>query len=128
MDNLNKRLIHISVSLLIFHSIEEFYFGLIKVDPFLVPISQYFGLTNDTIYFIMQLILFIFLAITLFLIILGKNIKYEALIVGGILIFEFSHVYQAVISKSYYPGLVSGIVLFVLGIGYWYKVFKNRFI
>lgn len=124
MDDLNKKLIHISVPLLIIHSIEEYYFDLTKIDPFTALISQYFILNNDITYFIGQLILFIFLAIILLLILLHKNIKFGAFVVGIILIFEFSHIYPVIILRSYYPGLITGFALFVLGIWYWYRVLK----
>ncbi len=126
MDSLNKKLIHISVPLLIIHFIEEFHFGLTKIDPFTASISHYLGLTNDNVYLIGQLILFIFLGILLVLIMLRKNINFGAFIVGIILIFEFSHLYPAIISRSYYPGLISGFLLFGLGIWYWYKVLKIK--
>jgi hypothetical protein len=128
MDSLNKKLIHISVPLLIIHSLEEFYFSLTSVDPFTSFVSKYFGLTNDVTYFLGQLVLFIFLAVLLVLILLHKNINYGGFIIGVILIFEFTHVYPAIISGSYYPGFASGFILFVIGVGYWYKLMKIKFL
>lgn len=122
MESLNKKLIHISVPILIFHSIEEFYFGLTKIDPITIYFSSYLGLSNEITYLIGQLVLFIFLAILLVLIMLKKNLKYGAFVVGIVLIAEFIHVVPAIYSKSYYPGFFSGFLLSILGVWFWYKV------
>ncbi len=127
MGDLNKKLIHISVPFLIIHSIEEFYFGLPNIDAFTSFISHHIGLTNNITYFLGQLILFVFFAIILFLIMLRKNIDYGGFVVGIILLFEVSHIYLAIISGSYYPGLVTSLILFGLGIWYWYKVLQIKF-
>lgn len=113
---------------LVVHFVEEFYFGLPAIDIYTASVSNYLNLSNDITYLFGQLILFIFLAIILTLILLHKNINLGAYTVGVILIFEFTHVLPAMSSLSYYPGIISGSALFVLGTWYWYKVIRIKFI
>lgn len=125
MNDLNKKLIHISVPILIIHFLEELYFSFYNIDDSIYLISKYFGWDTLTFFLLIQLILFIFLAILLVLITLRKNINFGGLILSLILIYEFSHIIQAFTLKFYYPGFISGSILFIIGILYWNKVIKN---
>jgi|SRR3989344_7663765 len=128
MNNLNRKLIHLAVPIFFIHFLEELYFSFYKLDTFILFLAKYVGLDVYILYILIQLILFLFLAIILILIIMHKNIEYGSFIIGILLVFEASHIIPAIISKSYYPGLFSGCLLFILGIWYWYKFIKIKMV
>lgn len=77
---------------------------------------------------IFELLVWIFLGI---LIILIKIKKLPRLLLAGpafLYIFQFEHIYHAIKLHAYYAGLISGVMLFVLGIIFWREIITLSFL
>jgi len=112
-----KNLIHLIIPLFALHLVEELVAGFIETDGSIRYLSQHLSLDVTTTFFIVQMLLFSFLALLLLLILFKKNIPKLLIVVLVIIsLYEFVHVYDAIRTWSYYPGLITGVLISALGI------------
>lgn len=117
-----KNIIKITIVLFILHTLEETLTFFWSTDASIQILSDVFSLSPMGIYWSVQILLYGFLFLLLFL---EKPKKFLLFVLGLILLFEFSHTAEFFIAGIYLPGLVSGTILGLLGLAYWYK-FKEH--
>ena len=113
-----KKNITIAIILFISHTIEEAFSLFWLTDNAIRVLSKNMSLSPVVIYWLVQLVLYVFLFIVLqFSTKKFKSITYSLL--GIILLFEFHHPWKALSLGTYTPGLYSGLFLGLFGIYFW---------
>ena len=108
-----KSILKIAVPLFIIHAVEEYSRGLMKLDPFFRWIGSK-GLPVFIFYVGEQILL-----VTLLVWAIYQPKRWILILAGLLFIFEISHVISAIQVGGYYPGLVTGVMLIILGGFYW---------
>ena len=127
MNQKISTIIHLVVPLFILHMIEEVTTHFYETDSSTQSASQYLHLTPEATYFLIQIALFAFLSILLFSILKLKKINIIlVLILDVILLYEITHVFEAVKSRTYSSGVITGTILFVIGLLLIYTLLNTR--
>ncbi len=109
-------LLKLAIPLFVAHAIEEYSTGLLGLDPLFRSITAH-HLPTITLYIVEQLLLVAILLWTIY-----QPKRWLLVFIGLLFIFEVSHVIPALAQTSYYPGLVTAILLLLLGLFYWRAV------
>ncbi|MEK6860645.1 MAG: HXXEE domain-containing protein [Nanoarchaeota archaeon] len=122
-----KNIILISILIFIAHGLEEYFTGFYDVDIFFNFFIKLFGYTNlnQAIFITFEIVVWLFLIISFFLIKDRKFILFITTIWGLILIFELHHLIKALLKWDYYPGTVTAILLLIIGFFYWKELIIN---
>lgn len=116
-----KNLFALSIPLFIVHGLEEYFTGLYNFDSFYQSFSN-----PKTAFVIVVLVLANILLIVSYMLI-QKN-KWGlglSFLLGLSFIFELVHIYDAIITGGYYPGLYTALLFPVIGFLFWKELLKN---
>lgn len=115
-----KNILKISIPLFIIHAVEEYMYGMVQMDPFFQKVSDFTQVPLNIVYFVEQLLLVLVLLWAVY-----QPRRWLHILIGAIFVFEITHVTRAISIMSYYPGLITGVLLLVLGGIYWKQLFKG---
>ncbi len=118
-----KKFIGIAFFLLIIHTVEEAVFRLWATDPITLLVSNFVNIQPIWVYWIGQIILYIFL-LYLLLADNARRLRWTLVLLGIILLLEFVHPFVAFQSQHYEAGLYSGTILGLYGFLYWKQLLK----
>jgi tryptophan-rich sensory protein len=119
--------VHLIVPLFILHLLEEIKTGFYKTDLSIQILSKYLNTTPEITFFVIQIILFVFLGILLFIIFSKKQIPFFlVLFLDIILLYEFLHTYEAIRIGGYTPGVITGTILGIMGLILLYITFRKK--
>lgn len=107
--------IHLLIALFVLHLAEETITSFYKTDYLTNFIANLSKLTPEVTFLLVEIVLFAFLALILLRIIFNKTLSILTVILIIISLFEFTHIYDAVVAKTYTPGLITGIAIFLTG-------------
>ncbi|OGI63742.1 hypothetical protein A2914_01025 [Candidatus Nomurabacteria bacterium RIFCSPLOWO2_01_FULL_41_21] len=120
--------VHVLVPLFVVHFLEEIFTDFASIDLSVLHLSKYFNLDQQITFSLIQIALFLFLAVLLVLVLSKKRIPFIlSLIFSIISLYEFSHVYEALKTQSYYPGLITGVIITIVGVVFVYKLLTGKF-
>ena len=117
----------LSIPIFILHGMEEYITGFTQVDPiFLWVFRPLLDMSvNQATFLVFQIMLGVLLIVSA-LLILGEKWQRRMIIIPGLLyIFEFHHLYEAIIRKTYYPGLITALFFPFVAFFFWKAYFKN---
>lgn len=120
-----KNIFAIAILLFIAHGLEEYFTGFYHIDPSIQNIFGRPGFNLDTTFLVFQVVFWLFLIIGFFLvrrIILPKTIL---TITGLLMLYEFYHIYKAIMVGGYYPGLLTALVFPIIAFFFWKELIKN---
>lgn len=121
------RLFVLASLFLVLHGIEEYLTGFYNVDPifgFLFSPLKTMSVPQST-FFVFQICLFLALIMLFLASSGGKAVRVVYGVIGFFLFFEIHHVVEALIRGGYYPGLITAIVLPIIGIFYWKELMRS---
>ncbi len=116
-----KIIFGLSIPLFIVHGVEEFLTHFYDIDTHNQAI---FGMLSSlsvhgATFVVFQVMLWLLLIIAL-LLLLGEKWRFNVLaIIGLVYLYEFHHIYKAVLTGGYYPGLVTALVFPVVAFFFW---------
>src|SRR3989344_1032719 len=122
-----KIIFGLSIPLFVLHGIEEFYTGFYKADRFTQFIFGPFEQmgVHDIMFLTFQVMFWLLLAVA-FLMTLSERWRLRMMMVlGAVYILELHHIWKAIASWSYYPGLMTAIPLVIVGFFFWQELLKN---
>ncbi|OGI77263.1 hypothetical protein A3C57_02945 [Candidatus Nomurabacteria bacterium RIFCSPHIGHO2_02_FULL_33_12] len=120
-------LVHLSIPLFVLHLLEEIKTGFYKTDLSIQILSKYLNTTPEITFFVIQIILFVFLGILLFIIFSKKQIPFFlVLFLDIILLYEFLHIYEAIRIGGYTSGVITGTILGIMGLILFYITFRKK--
>lgn len=122
-----KTLVQFSIPIFILHGLEEYMSKFYNIDPlsrFVFQSFQNMSVLQAT--FLLFQIMIAVLLIVSYLLLQGERWILKLTTVFGLFfIFELHHLVKAIIVGGYYPGLITAIVIYILGISYWKELIKN---
>jgi len=122
-----KTLFYISIPLFVAHGLEEIFNGFYNVDwsTKLVFGFLYEMPVPQATFWVFQIMLWLALIIFALLISSEKWRLRLMFIPGIIFIVELHHLWSAITSWSYYPGLVTSIPVLIIGFLFWKELLNN---
>ena len=123
-----KNIFALSIPLFIAHGIEEFLTHFYDIDAHDQAIFGLLSsLSNHGATFVVFQIMFWLILIVSFLLISSEQWRFRLMFVPGIIfIYELHHLYKAVLTGGYYPGLITALLFPVIGYFYWRELLKAR--
>ncbi|HCB35095.1 MAG TPA: hypothetical protein DEP25_00460, partial [Candidatus Taylorbacteria bacterium] len=111
----------LSIPLFILHGIEEYRTGFYNVDKLYQfifrPFSEMSG--NQVMFITFQIMLWLLLVVS-FLLVASERWRLRMIAVLGVVyILELQHIWKAVVSWSYHPGLITALAFPVIGFFFW---------
>ena len=122
-----KILFYISIPVFIAHGLEEYFNGFYNVDwsfKFVFGSLETMSVPQAS-FLVFQIVLWFALILFAFLIASEKWRLRLMLLPGIIYIFELHHIWKALESWSYYPGVITAIAFPVIGFLFWKELLKN---
>ena len=122
-----KTLFYISIPVFIAHGLEEFFNSFYNVDW---SFKFVFGFLNtatvpQATFLVFQIMLWLAFIVFAFLI-ASEKWRLRLMVLPGIIyIFELHHIWKALESWSYYPGVITAIVFPFIGFLFWKELLKN---
>ncbi len=116
--NINN-LLKIAIPLFVVHAIEEYSTGILDLDPLFRWVTTH-GLPTAVLYTAEQIVLVALLIWAIY-----RPMLWLRIFIGLLFILEITHVIPALEQMSYYPGLVTAILLLILGFFYWKNLLKR---
>ncbi|KKW22594.1 MAG: hypothetical protein A2W52_02485 [Candidatus Taylorbacteria bacterium RIFCSPHIGHO2_02_49_25] len=118
----------LSIPLFILHGIEEYRTGFYNVDKLYQfifrPFSEMSG--NQVMFITFQIMLWLLLVVS-FLLVASERWRLRMIAVLGVVyILELQHIWKAVVSWSYHPGLITALAFPVIGFFFWRELIKSR--
>lgn len=122
-----KNLFLLLASLFIAHGLEEILTGFYNIDS---QVEFWLGSLNSLptpqATFILFQIMIALILIIGYVLLLGPKWQLRMMFVPGIvLIYELHHLYKAIDVGGYYPGIITAIPLYIVGIIFWKELLKN---
>ena len=124
-SNKLKNIFAFSIPLFILHTLEEVLFRLWNTDAFSLTASNLLHIPPVSVYWLGQVLLYTFLASLLYLPRFGTH-KAPLVLLGFGFLFEFEHSIVALQSGQYEPGLVTGTLLALYGLFFWFSLIKKQ--
>lgn len=121
-----RKFVAVATILFLLHTLEEATLGFWNGDIFTATIANLVLGNVETVYWISQMLLYLFLTFLLFA--PSSRVKdwgYELL--GIILLLEAEHIFVSLHSVRYEPGLISGIALTLFGVFFLAKTRHSLF-
>jgi len=116
-----KVIFGISVFSFILHGIEEISTNFYDFDPISLtvfgPLSSLSS--NASNFIVFQAMLWLLLIFSFFLLLGEKWRFYTITVIGVIYILEIHHIFKAILTNEYYPGLYTSLVFPILGFFFW---------
>jgi len=116
MEKRVKILTHLIIVIFIFHLLEELMTGFYNSEKSIQVMSRFFYLTPEITFLLVEIVLFIFLAAVLASFLLEKTSSILAFILSIICIYEFVHLFDSIKNHIFSSGLITGILLGVMGL------------
>ncbi len=122
-----QKLFLISIPLFILHGLEEIFTGFYNRDS---QVELWFGNLNSlptpqATFILFQIMIWLMLIIG-YLLLLGPKWQLRLMFIPGIVfVYELHHLYKAIGVGSYYPGLATAILLYIVGFLFWKELIKN---
>lgn len=122
-----KTIFIISIPFFIAHGLEELFNGFYNIDS---SVKVIFGFLNEmsvpqATFWVFQIMIWLALIVFAFLI-ANEKWRLRLLFLPGIIfIFELHHIWKAVESWSYYPGVITAIPLTIIGFFFWKALIGN---
>ena len=122
-----KILFYISIPLFVIHGLEELLNGFYNVDwSTKLAFGFLYGMpVPQATFWVFQIMLWLTLIVFAFLISSEKWRLRLMFLPGIIFIVELHHLWSAITSWSYYPGLISSIPVLIIGFLFWKELLKN---
>ena len=122
-----KILFYISIPLFVIHGLEEILNGFYNVDwSTKLAFGFLYGMpVPQATFWVFQIMLWLALIVFAFLISSEKWRLRLMFLPGIIFIVELHHLWSAITSWSYYPGLISSIPVLIIGFLFWKELLKN---
>ncbi len=122
-----KNIFYISIPVFIAHGLEEFFNDFYNIDW---STKLVFGFLNEmsmpqATFLVFQIMLWLALIVFAFLIASEKWRLRLMFLPGIIFIVELHHIWTAITTWSYYPGLITSIPLLIIGGLFWKELLKN---
>ncbi len=122
-----KTLLLISIPAFIAHGLEEILNSFYNIDShskFLLG-----GLnslpTPQATFILFQIMIWLMLIVA-YLLLLGPKWQLRLMFIPGfIFIYELHHLYKAISVGGYYPGIITAVLLYVIGFFFWKELIKN---
>jgi hypothetical protein len=117
----------IAIPAFIIHGLEEILTGFYNTDS---QVDFWLGSLNSlptpqATFILLQIAIAVILVIG-YLLLLGPKWQLRVMFIPGIVfIYELHHLYKAVTVGGYYPGLVTALLLYVIGFLFWRELLKN---
>ncbi len=123
-----KTIFGLSIPLFVLHGIEEYRTGFYKVDELVQFISRPFlEMSGHQTMFITLQVMFWLLLIVSFLLVASERWRFRIMVVFGLVyVLELQHIWKAVTSWNYYPGLITAFLFPIVGYFFWKELIKNR--
>jgi len=123
-----KNIFALSIPLFIAHGLEEYVTGFYAIDS---HVEFVFGWLAPTIplqtsFLIFQLIFWTALVTAYFIIRSGRLVMPLLVILGLLYMYEIHHLIKTFQAGGYYPGLITAIALYCLGVLYWREFLASR--
>ncbi|MCH7641529.1 HXXEE domain-containing protein [Patescibacteria group bacterium] len=123
-SKLNK-LFLISLVLIYLHGVEEIVTGFQHVDSFMVYFASVFSISTESFYWVSHIIWWVSLPF-LYLIFSKTKYSFYLLALYGVVFFtEIHHLVKAILSISYYPGMITAMLYPLFGIFYWRQILNE---
>ena len=117
----------IAIPLFIAHGLEEIYTGFYNIDSHVEFMFGKLGSlpTMQGLFILFQIMIWLMLIIG-YLLLLGPKWQLRLMFIPGtVFIYELHHLYKAINAGGYYPGLISAILLYIVGFLFWKELVKN---
>ena len=116
-----------SIPVFIAHGLEEYFTGFYNVDGIFKFVFQPFeSMTIPQATFLLFQIMIWLLLIVSALLITNSKWQLRLMIIPGLIyIFEFHHIWKALTSGSYYPGVITAISFPILAFLFWKQLLKE---
>ena len=123
-----KIIFGLSIPLFILHGIEEYRTGFYSNNEMYQFVFRPFLEMNwHQVMFATFQVMFWLLLVVSFLLVASEQWRFRMMMVwGAVYILELHHIWKAVVSWSYYPGLITAIPLVIVGFFFWQELFKGR--
>lgn len=122
-----KNIFILSVPVFITHGLEEYFTGLYNIDSHVKFIFGYFNAlpTPQAVFLLFQIALWILL-ITIAILISSEKWRLRLMIIPGLFyIYEFHHIWKAILAGGYYPGLITALVFPIIAVFFWRELIRN---
>ena len=122
-----KIIFSIIVLLFILHGLEEYFTGFYEVNrQFLYVFNPLFSMSVQQATFLLFQISLWSTLIFFALLITSEKWRIRLMIIPGVIVFyEVHHIIEAFIIGGYYPGLITAVILPILGIFFWKELLAN---
>lgn len=116
-----KTLFALSIPLFIAHGIEEILTGFYAIDSHVAFVFGWLQplLSLQTSFLILQLVFWTFLVIAYFALRADRFVLTLLFFVGVLYVYELHHLLKTFQVGAYYPGIVTAIPLYVVGVFFW---------
>jgi|SRR3989338_1005830 len=117
----------ISIPFFIAHGLEELFNSFYNIDW---SVEVIFGFSNEmpvpqATFWVFQIMMWLALIVIAFLI-SGEKWRLRIMFIPGIIfIVELHHIWKALETWNYYPGVITAIPLTILGFFFWRELLKN---
>ena len=120
-----KKITFLSLLLIYAHGLEEIIMGFWKFDSVLMTFNNNLQTIPQAVYYASHIPWWLVL-IPMFLLILGGKWTLRVMILFGIVfIIELHHLFGALISQTYYPGMITAFFYPIVGFFYWKELIRN---
>ena len=122
-----KTIFFVSIPIFIAHGLEEYFNGFYNRDSIFKFFFHYLETISvpQATFLLFQIMLWLLLIVSALLITNGKWQLRLMVVVGLIYIFELHHLWKALMSWDYYPGVITAIAFPVIGFLFWKELLKN---
>lgn len=120
-----RNLFLLSVPLFIAHGIEEYLMGFSYICPLAQAFGRYFESIPQATFATFQLTWWLLLLVSSLFILGGKWPLRLMVVVGFIYLYEFHHIFEAIVRWGYYPGLFTAFLFPVIAILFWRELFHT---
>ena len=122
-----KIIFGLSIPLFILHDIEEYKTGFYSNNElYQFVFGPFLGMSWHQVMFATFQVMFWLLLVVSFLLVASERWRFRMMVVLGLVyIVELHHIWKAVISWSYYPGLITALAFPVIGFFFWRELIKS---
>ena len=124
-----KIIFGISIPLFILHGIEEYRTGFYRDNElYQFAFRPFLEMSWHQVMFATFQVMFWLLLAATFLMTLSEKWRLRMMtVLGAVYILELHHIWKAVVSWSYYPGLITALAFPVVGFFFWRELIKSRY-
>lgn len=120
-----KEIYLVSVVLFLIHGIEEYLTQFPTIDPIFTGIARHIPIDQNLLFILLQIVWLLFLTAIIIIAPSREKVALRLMVlVGLVFIFELEHLIRAAVSQSYYPGLVTAVLLAIIGFTFWNEFSK----